>query len=311
MKHRIAALLAPLIAHMPAFPRVWGMTAYYHLQRLRGFPQVQRRFRDKTGYELNLDTPRSLNEKLTHRRLYCRDPKWIEATDKVAARDWLQRKGLIGDDLKLIPVLGVFRTSAELRRAKLPKQYIVKGAWASGRNIIVKNGAADLPRLTDAINRWLVESPVYRYRFLIWASWFIPRRIIVEEFLVDEHGTPPADYKFFVFQGRVRFFYTVLDRFGEEVTSVMYDRDQQFMDVAYPYKISPDRKLADNVDTMIEVAERVGAHFDFVRVDLYSHAGNVYFGELTMTPMTGCHPFQPSEFDVTAGEYWDYPPSKP
>ncbi len=63
-------------------------------------------------------------------------------------------------------------------------------------------------------------------------------------------------------------------------------------------------------NTMIEVAERIGAHFDFVRVDLYSHAGNVYFGELTMTPMNGCDPFQPAELDYTAGDYWDYPASK-
>jgi len=42
MKHHLAALLAPLFTHMPAFPRIWGMTIYYHWQRLGGFPEVRR-----------------------------------------------------------------------------------------------------------------------------------------------------------------------------------------------------------------------------------------------------------------------------
>jgi hypothetical protein len=38
---------------------------------------------------------------------------------------------------------------------------------------------------------------------------------------------------------------------------------------------------------MVKVAKALSADFDFMRVDLYSVSGQVYFGELTCTPRRG------------------------
>jgi hypothetical protein len=39
--------------------------------------------------------------------------------------------------------------------------------------------------------------------------------------------------------------------------------------------------------TMIQLAEKLGSPFPFVRVDLYSIQGKIYFSELTFTPAKG------------------------
>jgi hypothetical protein len=55
---------------------------------------------------------------------------------------------------------------------------------------------------------------------------------------------------------------------------------------------------------MIEIAERIGAQFDFVRVDLYSAPQGILFGEVTFYPNAGLEPFTPQEWDTTFGEPW-------
>ena len=45
---------------------------------------------------------------------------------------------------------------------------------------------------------------------------------------------------------------------------------------------------------MLEVAETLGAAFDFVRVDLYDVGGEVWFSELTPYPGGGLDRFDPA-----------------
>jgi hypothetical protein len=58
---------------------------------------------------------------------------------------------------------------------------------------------------------------------------------------------------------------------------------------------------------MIEVAEALGAAFDFIRVDLYDVDGEVWFGELTPYPGGGLDPFDPA-LNRLLGASWQLPP---
>jgi teichuronopeptide biosynthesis TupA-like protein len=58
---------------------------------------------------------------------------------------------------------------------------------------------------------------------------------------------------------------------------------------------------------MLDVAERLGAATDFVRVDLYLLPGRVVVGELTSFPAGGDSPFEPSSFDLEFGRPWTVP----
>jgi hypothetical protein len=55
---------------------------------------------------------------------------------------------------------------------------------------------------------------------------------------------------------------------------------------------------------MLDLAERIGAQFDFVRVDLYSPPAGILFGEVTFYPDGGLSTFVPKEQDHEFKEPW-------
>jgi len=55
---------------------------------------------------------------------------------------------------------------------------------------------------------------------------------------------------------------------------------------------------------MIELAEQIGAQFDFVRVDLYSPPQGIFFGEFAFYPNAGLEAFTCNEWDYRFGEPW-------
>jgi hypothetical protein len=52
-----------------------------------------------------------------------------------------------------------------------------------------------------------------------------------------------------------------------------------------PFDAAPPRP--QTWDRMLAVVDLLSAPFDYVRIDLYEHAGEVYFGEFTFTPSAG------------------------
>lgn len=65
-----------------------------------------------------------------------------------------------------------------------------------------------------------------------------------------------------------------------------------------------DREIEkpENLGEMLRVAEILSEDFPFVRVDLYSVDGKVYFGELTFYPWSGYVQYTPDEWDFIFGE---------
>jgi hypothetical protein len=55
--------------------------------------------------------------------------------------------------------------------------------------------------------------------------------------------------------------------------------------------------------TMIQIAEKLGAPFPFVRVDLYSIQGKIYFSGLTFMPANGSLTFTDPQIDLHMGTW--------
>ena len=115
---------------------------------------------------------------------------------------------------------------------------------------------------------------------------------------------PLNDYKFFVFNGQVHYVQVDSRRFS--------DHRRTFFSPSWepqPFRLRFERETDAlprplHLEQMIELAERLGAGFDFVRVDFYDLPDGPLFGELTFTPGAGCDPFYPSEYDLRLGELW-------
>jgi TupA-like ATPgrasp len=269
--------------------------------------------------------PRTFREKVRYKML--RDHRALVVTfaDKAAVRDYVAT--VVG--ARYLPrAYAIVDDPAALRDVSLPGSYVVKPTHGSGAAVVVSDRAPREARLPSEQSSWGYSHvrPEYAPRediVLIARDWVaqlygqgpnrewvygrMPRRVIVEELLADADGAIPCDYKFFVFHGKCAFVQVDAGRFGRR-TQDFFRPDWQHV----PLSGGPpwaDREPAEpaRLSEMIDVAERLGANTDFVRVDLYDVDGRVVFGELTSFPAGGDSPFDPESFNEEFGRHWTVP----
>ena len=93
-------------------------------------------FKAKMGYKLDLQNPKTFNEKLQWLKLYDRKPEYTQMVDKYAVREYI--KNTIGEEY-LIPLLGVWDSFDEIDFDALPNQFVLKCNHDSGSVIICKD----------------------------------------------------------------------------------------------------------------------------------------------------------------------------
>lgn len=113
------------------------------------------------------------------------------------------------------------------------------------------------------------------------------------------------DYKFFCFNGKVKFFKVDFGRFVEHHANY-YSPEGELLEFG-EQGLEPDPnypiELPNNLGEMIALAEKLSADEPFLRVDFYNVNGKIYFGELTFYPASGMLPWTPEEADIKIGEY--------
>lgn len=80
-------------------------------------------FHLRTGKVLNLDDPKTYNEKLQWIKLYDRRPEYTIMVDKFAAKQWVAQR--IGEQ-HIIPTLGVWEHFDDIDFDRLPNQFVLK-----------------------------------------------------------------------------------------------------------------------------------------------------------------------------------------
>lgn len=257
-------------------------------------PQLlKRQFYRNMGYKLDLDDPKTLNEKLQWVKVHVRDPRITMCADKYAVRDYVAEK--IGEQY-LVPLYGVYDSIEKIDIAQLPEQFVLKPNHESGRVIICRNKEKmDWVKTADTLNNWLHEN--YYYEWGEWGYKNIPPKIICEKLLAADI----IDYRFFCFQG------------SPVLAKVTHDRGHSsrkaFLNLDFQSASMEDRESKNSLfqkpkqwNQMIQIAQCLSSEFPFVRVDLYEVAGAIYFGELTFTPANGMDSEIPDGWDLKMGK---------
>lgn len=241
----------------------------------------------------DLKNPVSFNEKLTVLKLNPLNKSLSVYADKISVRDYVKKK--IGDDY-LIPLIKVYTNAHEIDFDKLPESFVLKTNHGSGWNIICENKKSlDYNYARKKLDKWLKYNAFYLTREYQYKP-IIPA-IICEEFI----GKNIYDYKFFCFNGEPQIVQVDIDRFTDH-KRVFFDMNWEKKNFSIRYSIS--EKLInkpDKFDEMKDISRKLSAPFKFVRVDLYYHNSQVYFGELTFFPGGGNEPFNPVEYDYEIG----------
>ncbi|GEN29662.1 hypothetical protein HVA01_33080 [Halovibrio variabilis] len=268
-----------------------------------GFLYTRLRSQVTLGYEPNLFNPKTLNEKLIHRRLFSRDPIWPIVTCKIEVRKWLGEQSYLG----LVDLINanVAYSVEEVLSLPIDRPVVVKAAWASGMNLFVSSNE-ELQQYKDILQEWY-DSP-YAVGRLIWAANSMKRGFIVEDSIASKDGEMPLDYKFFCFDGKAAFMQiTFYESNKPKIMCFSREGKEEKWTYVYP-KPNLDFKLdLIKFNLLLEKAEKIAEKFSFIRVDLYFHNGKVYFGELTQTPTSGFGLFTDPEVALELGEKWNYP----
>lgn len=256
-------------------------------------------YRDVFGRKLNLDSPKTFNEKMQWLKLYNRKDIYTSYVDKLAVKDIVAKK--IGKEY-IIPTLKVYDSINEISLSDLPNQFVLKCTHDSGTVVICSNKKElNFKESKDKLKKRMSEN--YFYRLREWPYKNVKPRIIAEEFINDDKEGQLKDYKFFCFNGRVKFLKIDFDRFSNHRANY-YDLNMKLLPFG-EVDFMPDRnhieKKPQNFEKMLELAEVLSEGLPFIRVDFYNVDGKIYFGELTFFPASGLGKFTDEKWDVEIG----------
>lgn len=260
-------------------------------------------FMYRFGCPLDLKNPTTFCEKLQWLKLYDRRPVYSKMVDKYEVKKYVADK--IGEEY-IIPTLGVWNTPDDIDWNSLPDRFVLKTTHGGGGNgiIICKDKKlldkdATIKQLHDSLNADLYK--LFRES----AYKNVRKRIIAEKYMVPEDNTHVGllDYKFFCFNGKVKFFKVDFGRFIEHHANY-YSMDCELLEFGEK-GMEPDPNadihFPENLQEMIELAEYLSNDLPFIRVDLYNINGKIYFGELTFYPAAGFGKFIPEEWNEKIG----------
>lgn len=239
---------------------------------------------------LNLNKPKSFNEKLQYLKLKQKGEQFSKLSDKYKVREYVKKK--IGGDV-LIKILWIGKKPNNIPFETLPKKFVIKINDSSGQNIIVHDkNKINKKDIIKKLNEWMKQEYWKRSRELNYKG--IDKKIIIEEFLEDKKTIIPMDYKFFVFNGKAKYIQIDVDRFKKH-TRCIYDINwnKQKFGIEYEF-FEGDIKKPKNLKKMIHYAEKLADKFSFIRIDFYEVNQKVYFGEMTFYPGGGLEKFFPN-----------------
>ncbi len=267
--------------------------------------QIKRGWYGRMSYKLNLRSPKSYNEKLQWLKLHDRRPQYTTMVDKYAVKKYVA--DTIGEKY-IIPTLGVWDKFDDIDFNSLPDQFVLKCTHDSGGLVICK----DKNNLDLIKAKAKIESSLHTDYYLSGREWpykNVPRRIIAEKYMEDSKTGELRDYKFFCFNGVVKWLFIATDRQNrEEPYFDFFDMDFNHLPMQHGHPNAPVLpEKPEKFELMKELATKLSQGIPHVRVDFYEVDGAVFFGELTFFHHGGWTPFMPEKWDYIFGEEIDLP----
>lgn len=274
------------------------------------FPEkwyVKIKFKKRMGYVLDLESPKTLNEKIQWLKLYDRTELHTICADKIAVRDYVREK--IGENY-LIPLIYTTTEVENLSMSDFPNYpIIVKTNHDSGSYRIVKTKEnLDLDNLKKYFSEALSRN--YYYKSKEWQYKNIKPQLLIEKLLIDNKYKTPLDYKIHCFGGKPRMIQVDLDRGTAYHSRNWYNINWEIEEFYWSSLLKgnetlPSDKIVDkplNLDKMLDLSGKLSEDFSYVRIDWYDCNDELFFGEITFHHDSGYRPVTPLEWDIKLGE---------
>lgn len=256
----------------------------------------------------NFKNPETYNEKMQWLKLHDRKPVYTELVDKYDVRKHIA--DAIGEE-HLIPLVGgPWNSFDEIDFDALPEQFVLKCTHDCESVIICRDKSKlDIAAAKKKIGKCMKNN--YYWISREWPYKNAKGKIIAEAYMEDENAASGlTDYKFFCFDGKPKLLYVSQGLEDHQTARISFfdlegnampfrRRDYQPLDEAL--------KLPENYAQLKETAELLAKKIDrpFIRIDLYSIKGKMYFSEITFFPCGGLLPFEPESWDRELGNWID------
>ncbi len=251
-------------------------------------PYLKTLFRLKMGKKLDLENPRTFNEKLQWLKLYNRKPIFTNMVDKYEVKKLVAE--MIGEEY-VIPTYGVWESFDDIDFDQLPDQFVLKTTdGGGGTNVVLCKNKSKLDKAKARKALKLCKRNEIYQNFREWPYKNIKPRILAEKYLADIDGRGVSDYKFSCYNGEAHDVMLCVDREIGDVKFYFFDSNWQLLrynkrGMAMPKDFSLPKPK--NIDKMFELAGILSRGIPYLRVDMYNVDGQIYFGELTFFPDSG------------------------
>lgn len=157
---------------------------------------LKRRFKKEMGYSLNLNDPKTFNEKLQWLKLYDRNPVYTDMVDKYKVKEYI---GNIIGKKYIIPTLGIWEQFDDIDFNKLPDKFVLKCTHDSGGLVVCRDKSSlNLELVKQKFKKSLADNFYYMGRE--WPYKNIKPRIIAEQYMEEDE----RDYTLLGFKNHPR-----------------------------------------------------------------------------------------------------------
>jgi TupA-like ATPgrasp len=286
--------------------------------------QDLQRYEDTYGVLPNFFDPQTFIDKLFYRKYFqCYNNEFYAMlADKYRVREYVKEK--IGEEY-LIPLVAFFDTAEELAtdiksNRERYKNVVIKAnhGWNMTYFIMDEFTQEQENEVLAMAHIWL--STDHGLRGYEPHYSLIKRGLIVERLIGDATASVAqfselAEYKLHAFKGgndsmqwvlqyirnrsssaEISYFFNQLDE------SYIPDNIENVVNEFTHYDFSEEEK---DVHVMVALSETLMGDLDYARIDWYEHGGNIYFGEVTLTPAAGIAPrISFGELNHILGKMW-------
>lgn len=226
----------------------------------------------------NVGLPRSANDKMTWRKAFDRDLRFVALSDKIALRDWLSEQDL---DLKCPELVWQGSQVSEIPEWVWDGDHVIKTNHASGTNVYTKDPGLDRAASEEMLGAALVTT--YGAHKMEWGYQDIVPKVFAEVCLPRDRLEEIKIYTFGATCWRIYRTRLVDGALAAQIWELQQNGQVEFepdTEASATSKGFDDAPLP-SWERIQRIASRIGSEFDHVRVDFLAHDENIWLSELT------------------------------
>lgn len=253
------------------------------------------------GYKLDLNQPKTYNEKLQWLKVNFRIPLMTKMVDKFEAKKVISDK--IGTEY-VVKNYGIWDSFKDIDFNLLPDKFVLKTTHDQGGVVICRNKSSFNYFAAEAkINKHLRKKHFFLSRE--WPYKNVKPRIIAEELLFSRNENIFKDFKFYCFNGEPKIMYISSGKEHGRMVFDFYDMDFNLLNIKRPGIPNSNQLFVrpSRFSEMIELSKKISSGFPHIRIDFYEIDSKLYIGELTFFQGGGLMPFIPEEWDNILGSW--------